>query len=119
MAVPPGWQSVTVRIVVADVPGLVEFIRRTFDATGELHDDRPTVLRIGNSNVMVSGVGPRPPTPAFLYVFVDDADATYRRAVAAGARSVEAPLDTPYGDRRGMVEDAWGNVWQIATPRRS
>jgi len=37
--------------------------------------------------------------------------------VAAGARSLEEPVDTPYGDRRAMVEDSWGNVWQIATFR--
>jgi PhnB protein len=65
------------------------------------------VMRIGDSNVMISEVGPRPVTPAFPYVYVDDADATYRQAVEAGARSLEQPLDTPYGDR-------WGNVWQIA-----
>jgi PhnB protein len=54
---------------------------------------------------------------ARLYVYVPDADATYRRAIAAGATSLEAPLDTPYGDRRAMVRDRWGGVWQIATHR--
>jgi PhnB protein len=67
---------------------------------------------------MLSEVGPRPATPAFVYVYVADADATYRRAIAAGARSIEEPIDTPYGDRRAMVEDAWGNAWQIATARQ-
>ena len=47
-------------------------------------------------------------------IFVNDADETYRRAINAGATSVEAPLDTPYGDRRGMVRDPFGNVFQIA-----
>jgi len=42
------------------------------------------------------------------------ADAVSERAVAAGAVSLEAPFDTPYGDRRGMVRDPFGNVWQIA-----
>jgi len=117
MRLPEGWHSLTPRIVTHDVAGLVEFLKVTFGATGEVHADRPAVIRIGDSNVMIGGVGPRPTTPAFLYVYVDDADATCRRAVAAGARSLEAPLDTPYGDRRGMVEDRWGNVWQIATYR--
>lgn len=49
-----------------------------------------------------------------LYVDVDDADAAYRRAVEAGAATMEAPVDTPYGDRRCMVRDAAGNVYQIA-----
>ena len=52
---------------------------------------------------------------AFLYVYVDDTDAAYRRAIDAGARSLEEPSDMPYGDRRCMVEDRWGNTWQIAT----
>jgi PhnB protein len=53
--------------------------------------------------------------PSCLYVYVGSADETWRLAVRAGARSVEAPLDTPYGDRRAMVKDPWGNTWQIAT----
>ena len=72
-------------------------------------------MMIGDSMVMVSDAGIRHPMPAFLYVYVDDADAIYRRALHAGARSLEEPSDMPYGDRRGMVEDEWGNTWQIAT----
>jgi uncharacterized glyoxalase superfamily protein PhnB len=112
---PDGWHCVTPRIVTHDVAGLVEFTKKTFGATGELESDRPTVMQIGDSQIMISGVGPRPMTPAFLYVYVGDADETYRRALDSGARSLEAPVLTPYGDRRAMVEDRWGNVWQIAT----
>jgi len=50
-----------------------------------------------------------------LYVYVDDTDKIYRRALEAGAISLEEPSDMPYGDRRGMVLDEWGNAWQIAT----
>ena len=67
---------------------------------------------------MVSGVEFRGPMPAFLYVYVDDVDATYQSALAAGAESLEAPQVVPYGDRRSMVQDAWGNVWQIATRKQ-
>ena len=115
MKLPDGWHSLTPRIVTNDVAGLVEFLRATFDATGDVHPDRPATLRIGDSMLMISSVGARPATAAFLYVYVDSADDTYRRAVTAGAKSLEAPLDTPYGDRRAMVEDRHGNVWQIAT----
>jgi uncharacterized glyoxalase superfamily protein PhnB len=114
---PDGWHSLTPRIVSDDVTGLVEFLKRVFGATGDVHADRPAVLRIGDSRLMISAVGPRPATPAFLYLYVDDADATYERAVAAGAASLEEPTDQPYGDRRAMVEDRWGNVWQNATYR--
>jgi uncharacterized glyoxalase superfamily protein PhnB len=114
---PDGWHGLTPRIVTDDVTGLVAFLRQAFAATGELHPERPTVLRIADSNVMISEAGPRPATPLFAYLYVDDADATYARAIQAGARSLEPPLDTPYGDRRAMVEDRWGNVWQVATFR--
>ena len=84
-------------------------------ATGEYRSDAPTVLSIGDSIIMISDAGIRDPAPAFLYVYVDNTDETYRRAVQAGVRSLEEPSDLPYGDRRGMVEDKWGNTWQIAT----
>jgi PhnB protein len=73
------------------------------------------VIRIGESLVMINEAGIRSPMSAFLYVYVSDTDAAYQRALDAGARSLEAPSDLPYGDRRCMVEDEWGNTWQIAT----
>ena len=109
-----GFHSVTPRLVVTDAAALVEFLRTVFGATGTLHGDRPAEMRIGDSLVMVSPAGAREPFPGFLYVYVDDADETHRLAVEAGAVTLEAPLDTPYGDRRAMVRDRWGNVWQIA-----
>ena len=116
---PEGWQTVTPRIVVEGVPKLVEFLKSVFDATGDYAADRPTVMKIGSSMVMISEPVVRKPMPAFLYVYVDDADEKYRRAVDAGATRLEEPANTPYGDRRGMVQDPWGNVWQIATYNRS
>ena len=109
-----GFHTVTPRIVVSDAPAQVEFLRTVFDATGAHQPDRPAEMLIGDSLVLVTAAGTRPPFPAYLYVYVDDADAVYARALAAGAVSLEAPLDTPYGDRRAMVRDPFGNVWQIA-----
>jgi uncharacterized glyoxalase superfamily protein PhnB len=111
---PEGWHSVTPRLVVEDPAGLVAFLRRAFDATGEFADDRPSEILIGDSIVMVSGVGVRGAMPAFLYVYLDDVDGAFARALAAGAAVVEEPRDVPYGDRRAMVEDPFGNLWQIA-----
>jgi PhnB protein len=113
--IPEGWHSVTPRLVVSDPARMVEFLERTFEATGDLRKAAPSMIRIGDSLVMVSSVGPRDAMPAFLYVYVDDIDATYRRALEAGAVSLEPPQDLPYGDRRGMIEDPFGNIWQIAT----
>jgi PhnB protein len=112
---PEGWHTLTTRIVVQKVPQFVEFLKRVFAATGDYRPDQPTVMSIGDSMVMISEAGIRKPTAAFLYVYVEDADEIYRRAIDAGATSVEEPSVMPYGDRRGVVEDEWGNIWQIAT----
>jgi uncharacterized glyoxalase superfamily protein PhnB len=112
---PEGWHSVTPRLVVHDPPALVAFLKGAFGAVGDLHMDRPAEIWIGDSVVMVTGVGPREAMPSFLYLYLPDADAAYDRALALGATSVEAPLDTPYGDRRAMITDPSGNIWQIAT----
>jgi uncharacterized glyoxalase superfamily protein PhnB len=109
-----GFHTITPRIFATDVAALVAFLRDVFDASGEENERGPSELRIGDSLVMVSEVGPRAAASAFLYVYVDDADARYQRALLAGASSLEAPFDTPYGDRRGMVKDPFGNTWQIA-----
>ena len=114
MTAPLGFHSVTPRMVVSDAVAALEFLRATFDAVGAPHEDRPIEVRIGDSLVMLTTAGERDLFPAFLYVYVDDADATYGRALAAGATSIEEPLDTPYGDRRAMVRDPFGNVYQIA-----
>jgi len=114
---PEGWRIVTPRIVVHDAKKLVEFLKQVFSATGEYQRDIPSVIRIGDSVVMINEAGIRSPMNAFLYVYVNDTDATYRRALDAGARSLEEPTEMPYGDRRCMVEDRWGNTWQIATHR--
>jgi len=114
---PSGYHSVTPRMVVGDVVSAVGFLQTVFGATGAVEPGRPAEMRIGDSLVMVSESGERERFPAFLYVYVDDADLVYGRAVAAGAATVEEPLDTPYGDRRAMVRDQWGNVFQIAHRR--
>lgn len=111
---PPGFHAVTPRMVVSDAGAAVEFLRTVFGAVGDVHPGRPAEVRIGDSLVMVTSAGERGLFPAFLYVYVDDADRTYQRALAAGAISLEAPLNTRYGDRRAMVRDPLGNVFQIA-----
>jgi PhnB protein len=114
-APPAGYHSVTPRLVVSDVAAAAGFLRAVFGATGEVRAGAPAEIRIGDSLVLVSPAGPRELFPAFLYVYVADADATYHRALAAGAVPLEEPRATPYGDRRAMVRDPSGNVFQIAS----
>lgn len=109
-----GYATVSVRLVVADLDEQVRFLRAVFGAEGDVVPGRPAEMRIGDSTVMVTEVGVRDASSAVLYVYVEDADAAYERAVAAGATTMEPPVDTPYGDRRCMVGDSVGNVYQIA-----
>lgn len=114
-----GYRSVTPRIVVDDVEAQVRFLRAVFAATGDVEPGRPTEVHVGDSVIMISSTDERDPFPTFLYVYVDNADKAFERAVDAGATVLEEPLDTPYGDRRAMVRDPFGNVFRSRTPSRS
>ena len=120
--VPDGFHTVTPYLAVHHVPETIEFLKQAFDAE-EL--DRHTMpdgrimnatLRIGNSMIMM-GERPadHPPTPAMLYIYTEDADVLYQRAIDAGGKSVMQVMDQVYGDRSGAVEDPAGNQWWIAT----
>ncbi len=114
-AVPNGWHTVTPRLFVANAAKLVEFLKHAFDASGDFRSDGPSEILIGDSIVMVSEAGVRDAMPAFLYLYLEDTDGAYRRALAAGATVIEEPADMFYGDRRATVKDPFGNIWQIAT----
>jgi PhnB protein len=116
--VPEGWPVLIPRIVVHHAEQLVEFVKNVFGATGDYLTERPTVLNIEDSLIMISDAGVRDPMAAFLYVYVENCDQTYQRAMQAGAESLEKPSDVPYGDRRAMIQDQWGNIWQIATYKK-
>lgn len=111
----PGFNTVTPRLFAEDAGGLIEFLGAVFGATGDVETGKPSELRIGDSVLMVAPAVERDVFLACLYIYVPDTDATYATAVEAGAETLEAPLDTPYGDRRAMVRDTHGNVYQIAT----
>jgi uncharacterized glyoxalase superfamily protein PhnB len=67
--------------------------------------------------VMIGGGGGATPVTGMLLLYVDDVDATHAHAVKAGATSVRDPLDTPDGERRGGVQDPFGNLWYMGGPR--
>ena len=113
--IPAGWPALIPRIVVDEPEPLVAFVKDVFGATGGFNSERPSELCIGGSMLMISASSDRDKMPAFLYVYVEDTDLTYRRALDKGAVSIEEPRDLPYGDRRAMIHDRWGNIWQIAT----
>lgn len=114
-AVPEGWHTVTPRLFVMDAARLVDFLKHAFGATGNFRKDGPSEIHIGDSILLVAEAGVRDAMPAFLYLYLDDADTAYRRALEAGAIVIEEPQDMFYGDRRATVRDPFGNIWQIAT----
>lgn len=101
---------------------LIEFMKIVFGAETVFRRDEPdgTVgharLRIGNSIVIASEPrGQYQPMPPAVYVYVEDADAVYKRALDAGATPLYPMADQPWGDRLGGVTDPFGNEWYIAT----
>jgi PhnB protein len=92
--------------------GAEETHRGTPDAAGNLHSE----VKIGDSHVLLGkGYFTDPSMAAALYIYVKDVDATYARALGAGATSVRAAVDYPWGDRIAGVKDSFGNTWWIAT----
>jgi uncharacterized glyoxalase superfamily protein PhnB len=73
-------------------------------------------VKIGDSILMMSDANDQAPaTQAMLYVYVPDADATFKRALAAGGTALMEPSDMFYGDRSGGMKDPSGNRWFVAT----
>ena len=122
-AIREGFSTVTPYIRVREA-GLVSFLAQVFDAQetfsgrgggGGMHRE----VRVGDSMVIVGeggGAGVMPLRPVAFHVLVKDADATFKRAIAAGARSLGEPADRSYGERSGFVADPFGNHWYISTP---
>jgi PhnB protein len=119
-----GFTSVTPYLTVRRAAELIDFLKAVFDATETFREPRPSggimhaELKVGNSMIMIGGFRemPYPETPAALHCFVDNVDATYRRALAAGATTLHEPTDQEYGERGASVKDAFGNHWYLAAP---
>jgi uncharacterized glyoxalase superfamily protein PhnB len=120
--IPDGYHSVQPYLMVKGAKRLLDFIKTVFGATELENMSAPdgrvmhAEVKIGDSAVMIADAQDHlPPTTAGLYVYVPDVDATYRKALAAGATSAMEPADQFYGDRHGGVKDEFGNFWWIAT----
>jgi uncharacterized glyoxalase superfamily protein PhnB len=120
--IPEGYTTVTPWIISPDTARLIDYVTAAFGAeelfrlTGENGAVEHAEARIGDAVVMMFDSRPDwPPTPAFLRLFVDDADAVHRQAVAAGGTSVTEVTHLHFGDRVGRVRDPLGNLWWIHT----
>jgi PhnB protein len=122
--VPPGFNPVTLYLTVDDPDRLVGFAQAAFGAE-ELGAERAagpdgktmhTAFRVEGC-IMETGraSGPWKALAAGIHLYVRDADATYARAIKAGATSLHPVRDMDYGERSGAVRDPSGNNWYIAT----
>jgi PhnB protein len=129
-AIPDGYHNVTPYLIVNDAAAAIEFYKKAFGATELMRMPKPNgkighaEIRIGDSPIMLADeapeMGARSPrtfggSPVSIFLYVDNVDTTFARAVDGGAK-VQRPLaDQFYGDRTGGVEDPFGHVWYIAT----
>jgi uncharacterized glyoxalase superfamily protein PhnB len=121
----PGLTSITPYIIVRPAAQFMEFLKAAFGGVERLRMPAPdgsimhAEVSIGNGAIEVSdGDEQYPPAPADVHLYVDDPDATFARALEAGATSIYPPTDDhPSGDRWGAAKDQFGNNWYIAKPR--
>jgi PhnB protein len=118
--VPEPYGTVCPWVISRDTGAFIDFATAAFGAkeiarlVGENGEITHAELFIGESVVLAFDARPHwPDTPAFLRIYVDDADAAYARAVGAGAEPVTALNDMPWGDRAGRVRDPLGNLWWV------
>lgn len=121
----PGFHTVTPYLILSGAAHWIEFVKKAFDAEEKFRAQRPgteTILhaevRIADSMVEVGeATGQFAPMPGAIWLRVPDVDVSYRRALQAGAVSIEAPSDQEYGSRDGSVKDPCGNDWYLFTPK--
>jgi PhnB protein len=120
--IPDGYHTATPYLTVDGAQKLIEFLKQAFDAketfcmkgAGEkiMHAE----VVIGDSVIMISDATPQwKARSSMIYLYVEDVDGVYQRAVQAGATSIREPENQFYGDRSAGVTDPVGNYWGIAT----
>ena len=122
-AVPEGYHTVTPYVVVDNAQGLIEFIKNAFAGkeifVKKMDDGKimHAALSVGDSIIMISDTmeGMEKQQTSMLYLYLEDADTVFKKAIQAKATSIREMQTEFYGDRAGAVKDKWGNVWWIAT----
>lgn len=118
----PGFHTITPYLLVPRAAEFIEFLKTAFGGAERLRVPLPNGLimhaevQIGDSIIELGDPNEQyPAAPTAIHLYVDDADAVYARALQAGASSLYEPADQPWGDHQGAVNDAFGNLWYIAT----
>lgn len=120
--IPDGYHTVTPFLLVKDASNVIDFLKQAFGAVESSRHAMPdgkimhAELRIGDSNIMLAEASEKwPASPSMLYLYVNDVDSVYKKAVQAGGKSLREPTNEFYGDRSAGVMDSSGNQWWIAT----
>jgi PhnB protein len=128
--IPEGMHTVTPHLICAGAAEAIEFYKKAFGAVelsrvpGSDGKVMHASIRIGDSVIMLNdenpqwgALGPKslPGSPVTIHLYVEDADAVFAQAVAAGAKATMPLDDTFWGDRYGKVEDPFGHQWSIGT----
>jgi PhnB protein len=128
--IPEGYRTVTPYLAVDGAKKALEFYKRAFGAKERLVMPGPgdtighAEIEIGDSLVMVSDPFPQSTikaptevgaTTAGVFLYVEDVDEAFKRAIDAGAQEGSAPENMFWGDRFASVTDPFGHQWQMAT----
>ena len=128
--IPEGHRTVTPYLAIKNAAKALEFYKKAFDAREQyklmVPDGRVghAEIRLGDSIIMLSDefpeYGGKAPealggSPVSLHLYVEDVDAFFKRALAAGAKERKPVMDQFYGDRSGQLEDPFGHLWWVAT----
>jgi PhnB protein len=124
--IPEGYRTITPYLAVPGVANVIEFLKKAFDAREIERHALPegtvmnAALKLGDSMIMLGeNRQGQKAYPAMLYLYVEDVDAVFKKAVEAGGKVIMGVVDQFYGDRSGAVEDAAGNQWWIATRKEN
>ncbi len=128
--IPEGYHTATPYLIIKDAASAIEFYKKAFGATELMRMADPSgkvrhaEIKIGNSPIMIADefpeIGARSPqslggSPVSILLYVEDVDALFSQAIAAGAKVLRPVKDQFYGDRSGGLADPFGHVWYIAT----
>jgi len=127
--IPEGYHTITPQLSLENAADAIAFFKVAFGAEERARAMDPSgkkiwhcEMKLGSSMLFVNDIFPDmggSKFPASMWLYVDDVDQAFKRAVAAGCKSVMPPTDMFWGDRFGKVNDRWGNEWGIATRTRN
>lgn len=119
--IPEGFHTVSTFLVLNGAEDFINFVKKidgeeTYSLKGPDGTITHANVKIGDTTIMLGDtMGEMEQQVAMFYVYVKDADASYKKAIEAGGKSFREPKDEFYGDRAGAVKDKWGNTWWFAT----